>query len=530
MFDQLLKSIFGSKHDKDVREAQPLVEEINGFAAEYQAISDQDLAGKTAEFRARLAAGETLDDLLPEAYAAVKEACRRLCGRSWPVAGIDVRWDMVPYDVQLIGGIMLHRGRIAEMATGEGKTLVATMPLYLNALPGKGAHLVTVNDYLARRDSDWMGEIYKLLGLTVGCIQNSMDPPTRRQQYECDITYGTNNEFGFDYLRDNMAVRPEHKVQRGFAFAIVDEVDSVLIDEARTPLIISGPVEHSDQAFDELKPLVERLVKAQTAWASRVIAEGEAFLQDEKKEFDAGYKLLQVQRAAPKYKRFVKLLSDQPGVRRVITRVELEYLRDKRLHEVDEELLYAIDEKARSVDLLEKGRELLSPQDPERFVVPDLAAQLSELEGREELGAEEKIKLREEIYRSYAIRNERIHNVQALLKAYALFERDVEYVVQDGKVMIVDEFTGRLMPGRGQGGRAHRGRDADTRHHHAPELLPHVREAGRYDRHRRDRVARVLGDLQARRLGGPDAQAGAPPGSRRRHLSHQAREVQRGNR
>ena len=448
MLDQLLKSIFGSKHDKDVREAQPLVEEINGFTADYQALSDLDLTAKTGEFRSRLAGGETLEDLLPEAYAAVKEACRRRCGRSWPVAGIDVRWDMVPYDVQLIGGIMLHRGRIAEMATGEGKTLVATMPLYLNALSGKGAHLVTVNDYLARRDSDWMGEIYKLLGLTVGCIQNAMDPPTRRQQYECDITYGTNNEFGFDYLRDNMAVRPEHRVQRGFAYAIVDEVDSVLIDEARTPLIISGPVEHSDQAFDELKPLVEKLVRAQTAWVSRVIAEGEALIKDESKEFDAGYKLLQVQRAAPKYKRFVKLLSDQPGLRRSITRVELEYLRDKRLHEVDEELLYAIDEKARSVDLLEKGRELLSPQDPDRFVVPDLAAQLSELEGREDLGAEEKIKLREEIYRSYAVKNERIHNVQALLKAYALFEKDVDYVVQDGKVMIVDEFTGRLMPGR----------------------------------------------------------------------------------
>jgi len=448
MLDSLLKSIFGSKHDKDVREAQPLVDEINHFAQEYQGLPDADLTAKTAEFRSRLAAGETIEDLLPEAYAAVKEACRRLCGRSWPVAGIEVRWDMVPYDVQLIGGIMLHRGRIAEMATGEGKTLVATMPLYLNALAGKGAHLVTVNDYLARRDSEWMGEIYKMLGLKVGCIQNAMDPPTRRLQYECDITYGTNNEFGFDYLRDNMAVRPEYRVQRGFAYAIVDEVDSVLIDEARTPLIISGPVEHSDQAFDELKPLVERLVKAQTAWVSRALADGEALLKDPEKEFDAGLKLLQVQRAAPKYKRFVKLLSDQPGLRRIITRVELEYLRDKRLHEVDEELLYAIDEKARSVDLLEKGREILSPQDPERFVVPDLAAQLSDLEGREDLGAEEKIKLREEIYRSYAVKNERIHNVQALLKAYALFEKDVEYVVQDGKVMIVDEFTGRLMPGR----------------------------------------------------------------------------------
>ena len=448
MFDQILKSVFGSRHEREVRRTQPMVDEINRFAEEFAALDDEGLRGKTAEFKGRLAAGETLDELLPEAFAAVKDTCRRLCGRSWKVVGIDITWDMVPYDVQLIGGIMLHEGKIAEMATGEGKTLVATMPLYLNALSGHGAHLVTVNDYLARRDSEWMGEIYKFLGLTVGCIQNQMDPPMRRTQYECDITYGTNNEFGFDYLRDNMAVRPEHRVQRGFTYAIVDEVDSVLIDEARTPLIISGPVEHSDQAFDELKPVVERLVKAQTSWVSATLSEAEALLKDPSKEAEAGIKLLQVQRAAPKHKRFTKLLSDQPGVKKLITRTELEYLRDKRLHELDEDLLYSIDEKARNVDMLEKGRELLSPQDPERFVVPDLAAQLSELEGKDELSAEEKIGLRDEIYRSYAARNERIHNVQALLKAYSLFERDVEYVVQDGKVMIVDEFTGRLMPGR----------------------------------------------------------------------------------
>jgi len=448
MFDKILKSVFGSKHDRDVTRVQPLVDEINRFVAEYEGLSDDALRAKTAEFRGRLAAEETLDDLLPEAFAAVKEACRRLCGRTWKVVGIDITWDMVPYDVQLIGGVMLHEGRIAEMATGEGKTLVATMPIYLNALAGRGVHLVTVNDYLARRDSEWMGEIYKFLGLTVGCIQNQMDPPARRGQYECDITYGTNNEFGFDYLRDNMAVRPEHRVQRGFCYAIVDEVDSVLVDEARTPLIISGPVEHSDQAFDELKPVVERLVKAQSAWVSKTLGEAEALLKDSPKEADAGIKLLQVQRAAPKHKRFTKLLSDQPGLKKVILGTELEFLRDKRLHELDEELLYAIDEKARNVDLLEKGREVLSPHDPEQFVVPDLAAQLSELEGREDLSAEEKIKTRDEIYRAYAVKNERIHNIQALLKAYSLFERDVEYVVQDGKVMIVDEFTGRLMPGR----------------------------------------------------------------------------------
>ncbi|MBI5709341.1 MAG: preprotein translocase subunit SecA [Candidatus Eisenbacteria bacterium] len=463
MFESLLKSMFGSKHDREVRRARPIVDEINRITESYRELTDEALRAKTGEFRQRIAAAlegledpeerrlaeqEMLGELMPEAFAAVKEVCRRLVGRSWEMVGIPVTWDMVPFDVQLIGGVMLHEGKIAEMATGEGKTLVATMPLYLNALTGRGAHLVTVNDYLARRDSEWMGQIYTSLGLTVGCIQQGMDPPQRREQYACDITYGTNNEFGFDYLRDNMAVRPEHRVQRGFVYAIVDEVDSVLIDEARTPLIISGPVEHSDQAFDELKPLVERLVKAQMQWVNQRLAEAEKLLALPEKEYEAGIELLKVQRAAPKHKRFMKLVSEQPGLKKLITRCELDYLRDKRIHEIDDELFYAIDEKAKNVDLLEKGRDLMSPGDPNQFVVPDLAAQLSELEGREEMPAEDKIQERDAIYRAYAVKNERIHNVQALLKAYSLFERDVEYVVQEGKVLIVDEFTGRLMPGR----------------------------------------------------------------------------------
>ena len=448
MFETILKTVFGSKHDRDVKRVGPIVEEINEHFASVASVTDEQLAAKTAEFRTRLGAGETLEDLLPEAFAVVKDACRRLCGRTWDVVGIPLTWEIIPYDVQLIGGVMLHEGKIAEMGTGEGKTLVATMPLYLNALSGKGAHLVTVNDYLARRDSEWMGQIFKFLGLTVGCIQQGMDSGLRREQYGSDITYGTNNEFGFDYLRDNMSVRPEHRVQRGFHYAIVDEVDSVLVDEARTPLIISGPVEHSDQAFDELKPIVERVVKTQTQWVNETLAAGEALLKDPKQEYEAGTKLLQVQRAAPKHKRFMKLLSDQPMVKKFITRVEMDYIRDKRLHEIDEHLFYAIDEKAKNVDLLEKGREVMSPLDPEQFVVPDLAAQLSDLEGHGDMTPEDKIKVRDEIYRAYAVKNERIHNIQALLKAYSLFERDVEYVVQDGKVMIVDEFTGRLMPGR----------------------------------------------------------------------------------
>ena len=462
MFESLLKSVFGSKHDREVRRLEPLVGEINRHVESFRDLTDDALAAKTQDFRARIAEAvkdaqdpeerreleqEVLEDLLPEAFAVVKDACRRLVGRSWEVVGIPVSWDMVPYDVQLIGGIALHEGKIAEMATGEGKTLVATMPLYLNALTGRGAHLVTVNDYLARRDSEWMGQIYRMLGLTVGCIQQGMDPFQRREQYACDITYGTNNEFGFDYLRDNMAVRPEHRVQRGFVYAIVDEVDSVLVDEARTPLIISGPVEHSDQAFDELKPLVERLVRAQMQLVNENLAQAEALLK-EHQEDEAGEALLKVQRAAPKHKRFMKLLSDQPGLKKLITGVELEYLRDKRMHEIDDQLYYVIEEKSKNVDLVEKGRDVLSPHDPGQFIVPDLAAQLAELEGREDMAPEDKIAERDAIYRAYAVRNERIHNVQALLKAYSLYERDVEYVVQDGKVMIVDEFTGRLMPGR----------------------------------------------------------------------------------
>jgi len=463
MFENVLKTLFGSKHDRDLKRVGPMVDEINGHVEALQGLSEEALREKTIEFKARIAAAldgledeterreaeqEVLNEILPEAYAVVKEACKRLVGRSWPVVGIDLSWDMVPYDVQLIGGVMLHEGKIAEMATGEGKTLVATMPLYLNALTGRGAHLVTVNDYLARRDAEWMGQIFKFLGLTVGCIQGGMDPPARRMQYACDITYGTNNEFGFDYLRDNMAVRPENRVQRGFVYAIVDEVDSVLIDEARTPLIISGPVEHSDQAFDDLKPIVERVVRAQSQWVNEAMSEVEKLLKDKDKEYDAGIRLLQIQRAAPRHKRLVKLLSDQPGLKKLIGRVEGEFLRDKRMQEIDDDLFYAIDEKARNTDLLEKGRSLMSPGDPERFVVPDLAAQLSEIEGDESLDPETRIKTRDEIYRAYAARNEQIHNVQALLKAYALYEKDVEYVVQEGKVLIVDEFTGRLMPGR----------------------------------------------------------------------------------
>ncbi|HET9250687.1 MAG TPA: preprotein translocase subunit SecA [Candidatus Eisenbacteria bacterium] len=443
-----LTKILGSKHERDIKRIWPLVEEINDHFEGLRDLSDEQVAGKTAEFRARLAEGATLDDLLPEAFAVVKETCRRLCGKTWDVVGLPVTWDMVPFDVQLLGAIVLHQGKIAEMATGEGKTLVATLPIYLNALPGKGVHLVTVNDYLARRDSEWMGQIFTSLGLSVGCIQNSMDFTQRRAAYACDITYGTNNEFGFDYLRDNMARHRDHRVQRGHHYAIVDEVDSVLIDEARTPLIISGPVEHSLQQYDQLKPDVDRVVRSQTQLVNRIVADAESALGDAEKEYETGVKLLQVKRGAPKNKRFLKLLADQPGLKRLIQRVELDFIRDKRLGEVDEDLFFSIDEKSHSVDLSEQGRQLLSQRDPNLFLLPDLSVEIGAIDEDESIEPAEKVTRKRALERTHAERSQRVHNILQLLKAYSLFEKDVEYVVQEGKILIVDEFTGRLMPGR----------------------------------------------------------------------------------
>ncbi len=438
--------IFGTKYDRDIKKLAPIVDAINRHFEDYRALSDEQLAAKTEEFKRRLGDGEEVDDLLPEAYAAVKDACRRLRGKKWDVCDVETEWDMVPFDVQLVGAIVLHEGKIAEMATGEGKTLVATMPLYLNALPGKGAHLVTVNDYLARRDAQWMGEVYKFLGLTVGCIQSNMRPEERIPEYRADITYGTNNEFGFDYLRDNMALSEEERVQRGHHYAIVDEVDSALVDEARTPLIISGPVGKPRQSFTDFKPKVSGLVRKQTLLVNNTLREAEK-LRENGEEYEAGIKLLQVQRGAPKNKRFMKLLKET-GIKKLIHRVETDYMRDKRLGELDEDLYYSIDEKGRSIDLTEKGREELSPRDQHLFVLPDLSVELQEIEVDEDLAPLEKTRQKEKLLAQYAETSEKIHSVQQLLKAYSLFERDVEYVVQDGRVMIVDEFTGRLMPGR----------------------------------------------------------------------------------
>jgi len=448
--------IFGTKYERDLKKLRPVVEEINAAGEGLSSLSEEQIRAKTDEFRARLAEIEdreererVLREMLPEAFALVKEVCRRLVGRTWTVVGQKIEWNMVPYDVQLMGAVVLHEGKIAEMATGEGKTLVATMPLYLNALVGKGAHLVTVNDYLAKRDAEWMGPIYEMLGLTVGCIQHDMTPEERKVAYGCDITYGTNNEFGFDYLRDNMAVRTEDRVQRGFHYAIVDEVDSVLIDEARTPLIIAGPVAAGKQQFDELKPRVERLVRSQTRLVNKLMAEAEEILRGDGDGdlYEAGIKLLQVKRGAPKNKRLLKAAQDG-SVQKLMHRVEMDFLRDKKMGQLDEELYFTIDEKGQNVNLSEKGRECLAPDDKNMFVIMDLNEEVRKIEEDPSMSPAEKAKRRAECEDLYIQQSDRIHTIYQLVKAYSLYEKDVEYVVKDGKVIIVDEFTGRLMPGR----------------------------------------------------------------------------------
>jgi preprotein translocase subunit SecA len=459
MVSWILKKILGSKNQREVKRIWPIVHRVNEFEAEYQKLSDEQLRAKTEEFRKRLADGATLDDILPEAFAAVKNACRRLIGKEWPVRGQPYKWDMIPFDVQILGGITLHQGRIAEMATGEGKTLVATMPLYLNALAGN-AHLVTVNDYLAARDAEWVGEVHKFLGLTVGCIQNNQPPPIRRAQYACDITYGTNAEFGFDYLRDNgMATSLETQVQRGHFFAIVDEVDSILIDEARTPLIISGPATVSTHAYDKYKPQVAELVRTQTMLCNRFVSEARQLLDgrtagkskndDLDREDNAGRLLFEVKLGTPKNKQLQKMM-EEPEIRQLVDEAELELLKDstkKDMLDLKEELFFTIDEKQHDSDLTEKGRKFLNPDDPDAFVIPDLVTALQEVDGQP-LSDDEKEKKKQHIQQMFDERSERIHNISQLLRAYCLFEKDVEYVVQENKVMIVDEFTGRLMPGR----------------------------------------------------------------------------------
>jgi preprotein translocase subunit SecA len=498
MIKQLVTTVLGTKFERDVRRIQPIVDEIHRHEAVLEDYSEEQLKAQTEKFRAiikeRIQALEeeiaelretkkrtedaptrermalqigqleeelqeelqaVLDDLLPEAFATVREACRRLMGRDIVVRGREMKWDMIPYDVQLIGGIVLHQGKIAEMATGEGKTLVATFPLYLNALPGRGVHLVTVNDYLARRDAEWMGTVFEYLGLTVGCL-DATEPgsPERRAAYECDITYGTNNEFGFDYLRDNMVHRLDDRVQRGHNYAIIDEVDSVLIDEARTPLIISGPVgREENKRYAEFNTQVANLARKQARLVSGLLAEAEGLIDslkegaDPETEYKIGEKILLAHRGMPKNKKLAKLVHE-PGVRKMMQRVEADYMREKRLHELEEMLLYSMDEKGHQVHLTDQGLDVLSPKDHEAFVVPDISEVVHEIERDESLSPDEKRQKIEQCEREYAEKSEKIHIIHQLLKAYTLFERDADYVVENGNVIIVDEFTGRKMPGR----------------------------------------------------------------------------------
>ncbi len=452
MFGWLSKKIIGTKNARVIKSILPMVREINRIEENLTMLSDEKLRNKTAEFRARLKKGETLDSLLPEAYAVVKNCCRRFTNerRQVEVGGQMTTWNMIPFDVQLIGGIGLHRGYIAEMATGEGKTLVATLPVYLNALSGAGVHVVTVNDYLAARDAQWMGEVYRFLGLTVGCLQHAQRPDTRRQQYAADITYGTNSEFGFDYLRDNgMATRAEEQVQRGHAFAIIDEVDSILIDEARTPLIISGPATVTTQQYDVFKPAVSALVRKQKSLCEDLVKEAEAA----RKAGDlaaAGRSYFKIKTGMPRNPDLLHAMED-PVMRQAIDKAELSLYQDQRrteLFALKEELYFSIEEKSQEADLSDMGRTALNPDDPEAFVIPDIININHDLDQDTSLTPEQRETKKLEARRLHEEASQRIHNISQLLKAYCVFEKDVHYVVQENKVMIVDEFTGRLMPGR----------------------------------------------------------------------------------
>src|ERR687895_2084144 len=504
MLKRVMAAVVGTRHERERRKIQPVVDAINEQYARLQNVSDDELRGQTARFREiirertaavearvaelkeqkrtakdaadrerldselsgadgrggaegelRKATRDVLDELLPEAYATVREAARRLLGTTVVVTGRELTWDMVHYDVQLHGGIQLHLGKIAEMATGEGKTLVATLPLYLNSLPGKGAHLVTVNSYLARRDSQWMGHLYTYLGLTVGCIDDT-EPgtPERHAAYRNDITYGTNNEFGFDYLRDNMVVAIDQRVQRGHVFAIVDEVDSVLIDEARTPLIISGPVgNENDTTYFQYNADVARLARKQGEMVNSLVAEAERALERGETQ-EAALRLYKARLGSPKNKRLMKVLQE-PGNKMLVQRTELEHIADRKLpaskqqyRDIEEDLLFVLDEKGHSVHLTDRGVDFLSPSDHDQFVLPDISEAVHRIDHDHELTGEQKVLARRQLELHYAQTSEKLNIVHQLLRAHALYDRDVNYVVQDGEVLIVDEFTGRTMPGR----------------------------------------------------------------------------------
>ncbi|NLN26468.1 MAG: preprotein translocase subunit SecA [Bacteroidetes bacterium] len=523
--DSILKVFVGDKAKKDIGAIQPIVNEIKKHESALQQLSHDELRAKSDYFRQEIIDAKadiqkqineleakskqeedidkkeeiyneidrlkdqsyeiekvTLDRILPEAFAVMKETARRfkenttitvtanefdrelsatkdyieliddkaVWKNSWDAAGKPITWDMVHYDVQLIGGIALHQGKVAEMMTGEGKTLVATLPLYLNALAKNGVHLVTVNDYLARRDSTWMAPLFEFHGMTVDCIDNHQpNSAARRKAYHADITYGTNNEFGFDYLRDNMAHSPDDLVQRPHHYAIVDEVDSVLIDDARTPLIISGPVPQGDRhEFNELKPKIQNIVDVQRRYLTGVLAEAKRLIK-EGNEKEGGFQLLRVYRGLPKNKALIKFLSEE-GVRQILQKTENHYMSDnnREMPKVDAELYFVIDEKNNQIELTDKGVDYLSGEgDPDFFIMPEMGTEIAQIENQD-IPVEEKAKLKEELFRDFAINSVGIHTMNQLLKAYTLLEKNDQYVVIDNKVMIVDEQTGRIMDGR----------------------------------------------------------------------------------
>ena len=427
---------------------------------------------------------EALDQILPDAFAIMKSTARRfkenetirvkatdfdrdlsppkefvtiegdyaVWQNHWMAGGNEVTWDMVHYDVQLIGGIVLHQGKIAEMATGEGKTLVATLPDFLHALAGKGVHVVTVNDYLSKRDSEWMGPLYMFHGLSVDCIdKHQPNSDARKRAYNCNVTFGTNNEFGFDYLRDNMAVSMNDLVQKKHHFAIVDEVDSVLIDDARTPLIISGPVpKGEDQQIMEFKPLVERLYNTQKSFITNILNEAKRLIADGN-EKDGGVLLFRAYKGYPKYKPLIKFLSE-PGMKQLLQKVENYYIQDneREMPFITDELYFVINEKQHSVDMTDKGRDLITGglEDSHFFVLPDVGASIAEIQKNQSLSAEEKTIKKDELMADFALKSERVHTVNQLLKAYTMFDKEIDYIIQDGKIKIVDEQTGRIMEGR----------------------------------------------------------------------------------
>ena len=436
MLGNVIKGIFGSKNERELKSIAPQVEAINRLEPEVQKLSDSQLQAMTGTFKQRLSDGETLDDILPEAFAAVREASVRTLG-------------MRHFDVQLVGGIVLHQGKIAEMKTGEGKTLAATLPLYLNALTERGVHLVTVNDYLARRDAEWMGAIYKALGLTVGVIVHGMGDGERKEAYACDITYGTNNEFGFDYLRDNMKFDLQDFVQRDFHYAIVDEVDSILIDESRTPLIISGPVEHSEnKIYVEVKGQVINLKKKQSAVIRSILTDLKGRLENDPEDEKTIEMLIQVKRGDPRNPVFLDILANNQALKKQIDRMENVLSAQKLLPEIDEPLFCTIDERNNSVELTEKGIGLLSGSGLGDFLLPDLDEESFRVREDPDLSEDERAEQLKDLEGRYMRSSELLHATQQLIKGYWLFEKDVHYVIKDDQVVIVDEFTGRMMPGR----------------------------------------------------------------------------------